>query len=76
MEDQDQNQQNPEDVVAFDVPMFLRLLEFAREDATDDEALHQATSKIIELSAPEFRRKLNWVTKLLSTIWKIPIVEG
>jgi len=47
---EDQNQQNPEDVVAFDVPMFLRLLEFAREDATDDEALHQATSKIIELS--------------------------
>jgi hypothetical protein len=47
---EDQNQQNPEDVVAFDVPTFLRLLEFAREDATDDEALHQATSKIIELS--------------------------
>lgn len=47
---EDQNQQNPEDVVAFDVPTFIRLLEFAREDATDDEALHQATSKIIELS--------------------------
>lgn len=47
---EDQNQQNPEDVVAFDVPMFIRLLEFAREDATDDEALHQATDKIIELS--------------------------
>lgn len=47
---EDQNQQNPEDVVSFDVPMFLRLLEFAREDATDDEALHQATDKIIELS--------------------------
>ena len=36
---EDQNQQNPEDVVAFDVPTFIRLLEFAREDATDDEAL-------------------------------------
>ena len=46
---EDQNQQNPEDVVAFDVPMFIRLLEFAREDATNDEALHQATDKIIEL---------------------------
>ncbi len=46
---EDQNQQNPEDVVAFDVPMFIRLLEFAREDATDDEALHKATDKIIEL---------------------------
>ncbi len=46
---EDQNQYNPEDVVAFDVPMFLRLLEFAREDATDDEALHKATDKIIEL---------------------------
>ncbi len=47
---EDQNNQNPEDVVSFDVPMFLRLLEFAREDATDDEALHSATDKIIELS--------------------------
>jgi hypothetical protein len=46
---EDQNQQNPEDVVSFDVPTFLRLLEFAREDATDDEAFHNATSKIIEL---------------------------
>jgi hypothetical protein len=46
---EDQDQQNPEDVVAFDVPMFIRLLEFAREDATNDEALHQATDKIIEL---------------------------
>ena len=46
---EDQNQQNPEDVVAFDVPTFIRLLEFAREDATDDEALHHATEKIIEL---------------------------
>ena len=46
---EDQNQQNPEDVVAFDVPTFIRLLEFAREDATDDEALHKATEKIIEM---------------------------
>jgi len=46
---EDQNQQNPEDVVAFDVPTFIRLLEFAREDATDDQALHSATEKIIEL---------------------------
>lgn len=42
-------EKNPEDVVSFDVPMFIRLLEFAREDATDDEALHAATEKIIEL---------------------------
>ena len=41
--------ENPEDVVSFDIPMFIRLLEFAREDATDDKALHSATEKIIEL---------------------------
>lgn len=41
--------QNPQDIVTFDVPLFIRLLEFAREDATDDEALHAATEKIIEL---------------------------
>jgi hypothetical protein len=41
--------ENKEDIVAFDVPLFIRLLEFAREDATDDETLHKITDKIIDM---------------------------
>ncbi len=43
-------EKNPEDVVAFDVPLFIRLLEFAREDATDDATLHKVTENIIKMS--------------------------
>jgi hypothetical protein len=41
--------ENKEDIVAFDIPLFIRLLEFAREDATDDETLHKITDKIIDM---------------------------
>jgi hypothetical protein len=41
--------ENKEDIVAFDIPLFIRLLEFAREDATDDKTLHKITDKIIDM---------------------------
>lgn len=41
--------QNPQDIVTFDVPLFIRLLEFAREDATDDQTLHKVTENIIKM---------------------------
>lgn len=43
-------EKNPEDIVTFDVPLFIRLLEFAREDATDDATLHKVTENIINMS--------------------------
>ena len=42
-------EKNPEDIVTFDVPLFIRMLEFAREDATDDETLHKITDNIIKM---------------------------
>jgi hypothetical protein len=47
MEDQEQN--NQIDVITVDVPLFIRLLEFAREDATDDMKLHDVAEKLIKL---------------------------
>jgi hypothetical protein len=41
---------NPKDVIRLDVPLFIRLLEFAREDAKTDMDLHSATEKIIAMS--------------------------
>jgi hypothetical protein len=38
------------DTVTLDIPLLIRLLEFAREDAGDDMALHSATENLINLS--------------------------
>jgi hypothetical protein len=42
---------NPKDVIKLDVPLFIRLLEYAREDAKDDMDLHRVTENIISLSS-------------------------
>jgi hypothetical protein len=39
--------ENPRDVIKLDVPLFIRLLEYAREDAKTDMDLHDVTEKII-----------------------------
>jgi hypothetical protein len=50
MQDQEQ-EENKMDVISVDVPLFIRLLEFAREDATDDMKLHDVAEKLIEMCA-------------------------
>lgn len=40
---------NQEDTVSMDVPLLLRMLEFAREDAQQDVDLHDVTDRMIEL---------------------------
>lgn len=42
---------NPTDTITVDVPLLIRLLEYAREDAKTDMDLHNVTEKLIELSA-------------------------
>jgi hypothetical protein len=32
---------NPKDIIKLDVPLFIRLLEYAREDAKSDMDLHK-----------------------------------
>ncbi len=41
---------NPKDKITLDVPLFIRLLEYAREDAKTDVDLHNVAEKAIELS--------------------------
>ena len=41
---------NPQDVIKTDVPLFIRLLEYAREDAQTDMDLHNVAENIIRLS--------------------------
>lgn len=45
-----ENNFNPKDKVTFDVPLFIRLLEYAREDAKTDMDLHNVTENVIALS--------------------------
>jgi len=47
----EEKRKNPTDYVIMDVPMFIRMLEFAREDATSDMDLHDVAEKLIKLSA-------------------------
>ena len=41
---------NPQDTIKLDVPLFIRLLEYAREDAKTDMDLHNVAEKAISLS--------------------------
>jgi methyltransferase-like protein len=43
-------EKNPKDVISVDVPLMLRLLEYAKEDAQTDMDLHKVTENLIELS--------------------------
>jgi hypothetical protein len=43
-------EENPKDQATIDIPLLIRLLEYAREDANSDMDLHQVTEKIISLS--------------------------
>jgi hypothetical protein len=42
---------NQRDTITVDVPLFIRLLEYAKEDAQQDVDLHNVAEKIISLSA-------------------------
>lgn len=45
--------ENNIDVIKLDIPLFLRLLEYAKEDAKTDMDLHYVTENIIKLSQNE-----------------------
>jgi len=41
---------NPKDIISVDVPLFIRLLEYAKEDANTDMDLHDLAERAINLS--------------------------
>ena len=43
-------EENPIDIISMDVPLFIRMLEFAREDASTDMDLHDLAQKAIKMS--------------------------
>jgi hypothetical protein len=45
----DKNEENKIDVIIMDVPLYIRMLEYAREDAKTDMDLHITTENILNL---------------------------
>jgi hypothetical protein len=43
-----ETKEDPTDIIAMDVPLFLRMLEYAREDAEQDVDLHNVAERAIE----------------------------
>jgi hypothetical protein len=48
-----EREENPEDKITMDVPLFIRMLEYAREDASTDVDLHDVAEKAIGLSGED-----------------------
>lgn len=42
--------ENPEDTVSMNIPLLMRMLEFAKEDAKTDVELHDVVEKLTDLS--------------------------
>jgi hypothetical protein len=51
MPDDLMEEENPVDIISMDVPLFIRMLEFAREDASTDMDLHDLAQKAISMSS-------------------------
>ena len=51
VEEDTDGEENPIDSITMDVPLFIRMLEFAREDASTDMDLHNLAEKAITMSA-------------------------
>ena len=48
---EEMGEENPIDSIMMDVPLFIRMLEYAREDASTDMDLHDLAEKAIAMSA-------------------------
>ena len=45
-----EGEENPTDTVSMDVPLLIRVMEYAKEDAKDDMDLHRVAEKLISMS--------------------------
>lgn len=64
--DQIKENVNPIDVLKMDVPLFIRLIEYAREEAKTDMDLHDLTEKIINLSSSGNTLNMNDYNNIMS----------
>lgn len=58
---------NPVDTVTVDVPLLIRLLEYAREDAHTDMDLHDVAERLVKLSAQGGTLSMSDYSKIIHT---------
>jgi len=57
---------NPKDLVTMDIPLLLRIMEYAREDADTDMDLHNAADNMIRLSSTGQTLNMNHYNQIVS----------
>lgn len=61
---------NPTDVIHCDVPLFIRMMEFARENAKTDRELHEMTERAVKLCASGKTLTMDDYTALVDNLRK------
>ncbi len=70
-----ENTFNPTDKLTLDVPLFIRLLEYAKEDAKTDMDLHTATEKAFGPELGQQYKMVNADYRAYSDLWDKPGAE-
>jgi hypothetical protein len=68
-------QEDAVDTITMDVPLFIRMLEYAREDAQEDVDLHDVTEKAIALGKERGILQMDDYNEIVGTTEDTPIQE-
>jgi hypothetical protein len=68
-------QEDAVDTITMDVPLFIRMLEYAREDAKEDVDLHDITEKAITLGKERGILQMDDYNEIVGTTESTPIQE-
>ena len=68
-------QEDAVDTITMDVPLFIRMLEYAREDAKEDVDLHDITEKAIALGKERGILQMDDYNEIVGTTEDTPIQE-
>lgn len=71
----EEQSEDPVDTITMDVPLFIRMLEYAREDAKDDMDLHDVTEKANLLGKERGILQMEDYNEIVGTTESTPIQE-
>ena len=71
----EEQSEDPVDTITMDIPLFLRMLEYAREDAKEDMDLHDVTEKANLLGKERGILQMEDYNEIVGTTESTPIQE-
>ena len=71
----EEQSEDPVDTITMDVPLFIRMLEYAREDAKEDMDLHDITEKANLLGKERGILQMEDYDEIIGTTENTPIQE-